>query len=125
MIAIHSTISDTTAVELAEQLRAEGHPRRRRAGQRRWRAAEKGELAIMVGADRRGVTQWSSRVFKQWASMVVHAGEPGAGTRMKLARNMLTLHLASPPPVRRQQLAEAGGHRPAGARAGRSPHRRA
>ncbi len=28
--------------------------------------------------------------FKQWASMVIHAGEPGAGTRMKLARNMLT-----------------------------------
>ena len=29
-------------------------------------------------------------VFKKWASMVVRAGEPGAGTRMKLARNMLT-----------------------------------
>jgi 3-hydroxyisobutyrate dehydrogenase-like beta-hydroxyacid dehydrogenase len=29
-------------------------------------------------------------VFKQWASLVIHAGEPGAGTRMKLARNMLT-----------------------------------
>jgi 3-hydroxyisobutyrate dehydrogenase len=28
--------------------------------------------------------------FKQWASLVIHAGEPGAGTRMKLARNMLT-----------------------------------
>lgn len=29
-------------------------------------------------------------VFKRWASMVVRAGEPGAGTRMKVARNMLT-----------------------------------
>jgi 3-hydroxyisobutyrate dehydrogenase-like beta-hydroxyacid dehydrogenase len=27
--------------------------------------------------------------FALWASLVVHAGQPGAGTRMKLARNML------------------------------------
>ena len=36
VIAIHSTISDTTAVELAERAQTAGHPRRRRAGQR-WR----------------------------------------------------------------------------------------
>ena len=28
--------------------------------------------------------------FSHWAELVVHAGPPGAGTRMKLARNMLT-----------------------------------
>ena len=39
--------------------------------------------------------------FKQWASMVVHAGEPGAGTRMKLARNMLTFTSLSPRRARR------------------------
>lgn len=43
----------------------------------------------MVGADDEAY-EIVKPVFKQWASMVVRAGEPGAGTRMKLARNMLT-----------------------------------
>ena len=55
VIAIHSTISPDTAVELAEQLEPQGihivdAPVSGGGG-----AAEKGELAIMVGADRRGV----------------------------------------------------------------------
>jgi 3-hydroxyisobutyrate dehydrogenase-like beta-hydroxyacid dehydrogenase len=89
VIAIHSTISDTTAVELANQLKPQGihiadAPVSGGAG-----AAGKGELATMVGAERE-VYERIKPVFKQWASMVIHAGEPGAGTRMKLARNMLT-----------------------------------
>jgi 3-hydroxyisobutyrate dehydrogenase-like beta-hydroxyacid dehydrogenase len=43
----------------------------------------------MVGAERE-VYERIKPAFKQFASVVVHAGEPGAGTRMKLARNMLT-----------------------------------
>lgn len=89
VIAIHSTISPDTAVELAEELKPSGihivdAPVSGGAG-----AAEKGELAVMVGADR-PVYERIKPAFKQWASVVVHAGEPGAGTRMKLARNMLT-----------------------------------
>lgn len=89
IIAIHSTISDTTAVELADTLRQQDihivdAPVSGGAG-----AAEKGELATMVGAER-PVYERIKPAFKQWASMVIHAGEPGAGTRMKLARNMLT-----------------------------------
>lgn len=89
VLAIHSTISDSTAVELAEELRPRGihvvdAPVSGGAG-----AAEKGELAVMVGADRE-VYERIKPAFKQFASVVVHAGEPGAGTRMKLARNMLT-----------------------------------
>ena len=89
VIAIHSTISDTTAVELAEQLKPQDidivdAPVSGGAG-----AAEKGELATMVGAER-DVYERIKPAFKQWASMVIHAGGPGAGTRMKLARNMLT-----------------------------------
>ncbi|CAJ1579506.1 NAD(P)-dependent oxidoreductase [[Mycobacterium] wendilense] len=89
VIAIHSTISDTTAVELArEHAPADIHvvdaPVSGGAG-----AAEKGEMATMVGAQR-PVYERIKPAFKQWASMVIHAGEPGAGTRMKLARNMLT-----------------------------------
>lgn len=89
IIAIHSTISDTTAVELAAGLKQQGihivdAPVSGGAG-----AAEKGELATMVGAERE-VYERIKPAFKQWASLVIHAGEPGAGTRMKLARNMLT-----------------------------------
>jgi 3-hydroxyisobutyrate dehydrogenase-like beta-hydroxyacid dehydrogenase len=89
VIAIHSTISPDTAVELAEQSAPQGihivdAPVSGGGG-----AAEKGELAVMVGAERE-VYERIKPAFKQFASMVVHAGEPGAGTRMKLARNMLT-----------------------------------
>jgi 3-hydroxyisobutyrate dehydrogenase-like beta-hydroxyacid dehydrogenase len=89
VLAIHSTIRDTTAVELAKQSEAQGihvidAPVSGGGG-----AAQKGELATMVGAPR-DVYERVKPVFKQWASMVIHAGEPGAGTRMKLARNMLT-----------------------------------
>jgi 3-hydroxyisobutyrate dehydrogenase-like beta-hydroxyacid dehydrogenase len=89
VIAIHSTISPDTAVELAEQLAPQGihivdAPVSGGGG-----AAEKGELAVMVGAERE-VYERIKPAFKQFASVVVHAGEPGAGTRMKLARNMLT-----------------------------------
>ncbi|CAJ1495898.1 NAD(P)-dependent oxidoreductase [[Mycobacterium] burgundiense] len=89
VIAIHSTISDTTAVELAAAHADHGihvidAPVSGGAG-----AAEKGEMATMVGADR-AVYDKVKPAFKKWASMVIHAGAPGAGTRMKLARNMLT-----------------------------------
>ena len=89
VIAIHSTIEPATAPELAEQLRPKGihivdAPVSGGAG-----AADKGELAVMVGADEEAYNTVKP-VFKKWASLVVRAGEPGAGTRMKLARNMLT-----------------------------------
>jgi 3-hydroxyisobutyrate dehydrogenase-like beta-hydroxyacid dehydrogenase len=89
IVAIHSTISDTTAVDLARKLAPDGihvidAPISGGKG-----AAEKGELAVMVGAQRE-VYERVKPVFKQFASVVVHAGEAGAGTRMKLARNMLT-----------------------------------
>jgi len=89
VIAIHSTISDTTAAELARQLEPEGLHVIDAPVTGGGAAAEKGELATMVGAPRE-VYERIKPAFKQWASLVIHAGEPGAGTRMKLARNMLT-----------------------------------
>ncbi len=107
VIAIHSTIADTTAAELAKQLVSKGihivdAPVSGGAG-----AAEKGEMATMVGADR-AVYERIKPAFKQWASLVIHAGEPGAGTRMKLARNMLTFtsYVAA---CEAMKLAEAAG----------------
>ena len=107
IIAIHSTISDTTAVELADALRAQDvhivdAPVSGGGG-----AAEKGELATMVGAER-PVYERVKPAFKKWASMVIHAGEPGAGTRMKLARNMLTF-TSYAAACEAMKLAEAAG----------------
>lgn len=107
VIAIHSTIEPTTAVELAEQLQPKGihivdAPVSGGAG-----AAGKGELAVMVGADDDAYDKVKP-VFKQWASLVVRAGEPGAGTRMKLARNMLTF-IGFAAACEAQKLAEASG----------------
>lgn len=107
VIVIHSTISDTTAVELAERYEPQGihvvdAPVSGGGG-----AAEKGELAIMVGAER-PVYERIKPALKQFGSMVIHAGEPGAGTRMKLARNMLsfTSYAAA---CEAMKLAEAAG----------------
>jgi 3-hydroxyisobutyrate dehydrogenase-like beta-hydroxyacid dehydrogenase len=107
VIAIHSTIEPGTAGELAEQLRPRGihvvdAPVSGGAG-----AAAKGELAVMVGADDDAYALVKP-VFKQWASLVVRAGEPGAGTRMKLARNMLT-YIGFAAACEAQKLAEAAG----------------
>jgi 3-hydroxyisobutyrate dehydrogenase-like beta-hydroxyacid dehydrogenase len=107
VIAIHSTISDTTAAELAKQYTPQGihivdAPVSGGGG-----AAEKGELAIMVGAER-PVYERIKPAFKQFASMVIHAGGPGAGTRMKLARNMLTF-TSYAAACEAMKLAEAAG----------------
>jgi 3-hydroxyisobutyrate dehydrogenase-like beta-hydroxyacid dehydrogenase len=107
IIAIHSTIGETTAGELAEGLKEQGihivaPPVRGGAA-----TTEKGELATMVGAERE-VYERIKPTFKQWASMVIHAGEPGAGTRMKLARNMLTF-TSYAAACEAMKLAEAAG----------------
>jgi 3-hydroxyisobutyrate dehydrogenase-like beta-hydroxyacid dehydrogenase len=107
IIAIHSTIEPDTAAELADRLRPSGihivdAPVSGGAG-----AAEKGELAVMVGADDEAYERVKP-VFKKWASMVVRAGEPGAGTRMKIARNMLTF-IGFAAACEAQRLAQASG----------------
>ncbi|MBV8346297.1 MAG: NAD(P)-dependent oxidoreductase [Mycolicibacterium sp.] len=89
VIAIHSTISDRTAAELADELDPKqihivDAPISGGAA-----AAKKGDLAVMVGATPEAY-ELVKEPFKRFAGLVVHAGDPGAGTRMKLARNMLT-----------------------------------
>jgi len=107
VIAIHSTISPETAIELADALRPKDihvidAPVSGGGG-----AADKGELAIMIGADRE-VYERIKPAFKQMGSMVIHAGPPGAGTRMKLARNMLTF-TSYAAACEAMKLAEASG----------------
>ncbi|NBQ43083.1 MAG: NAD(P)-dependent oxidoreductase [Mycobacteriaceae bacterium] len=108
VIAVHSTISDTTAVDLADRYASNAihvvdAPAPPLTG-----AAAKGELATMVGAVR-GIYERIKPVFTRWASLVIHAGEPGAGTRMKLARNMLTFSSFAAV-CESMRLAEAAGH---------------
>lgn len=107
VIAIHSTISDTTAVELAAELKPRDIHVVDAPVSGGAAAAAKGELATMVGAER-AVYERIKPAFKHWASVVIHAGEPGAGTRMKLARNMLTFtsYVAA---CEAMKLAEAAG----------------
>ena len=108
VIAIHSTISADTAVELADSCRPQGiHVVDAPVSGGAVRP-KKGELAVMVGADRRGVRAGQAGRSQQWASLVVHAGEPGAGTRMKLARNMLTF-IGFAAACEALKLAEAAG----------------
>ncbi len=107
VIAIHSTISDTTAVELADELKPQGIHIVDAPVSGGGTAAEKGELATMVGAERE-VYEKIKPAFKQWASMVIHAGGPGMGTRMKLARNMLTF-TSYAAACEAMKLAEAAG----------------
>jgi 3-hydroxyisobutyrate dehydrogenase-like beta-hydroxyacid dehydrogenase len=88
VLAIHSTISDTTAVELAKELEPQGIHIVDAPVSGGGRAAKKGELATMIGATDEAFAI-VEKPFSLWASLVIHAGQPGAGTRMKLARNML------------------------------------
>ena len=88
VIAIHSTITDTTAVELAETLEPQGIHIVDAPVSGGGRAANNGELATMVGATEEAFAL-IKEPFSRWASLIIRAGEPGAGTRMKLARNML------------------------------------
>jgi 3-hydroxyisobutyrate dehydrogenase-like beta-hydroxyacid dehydrogenase len=88
VIAIHSTISDTTAAELAMELQPRGIHIVDAPVSGGGRAANKGELATMVGASEEAFAL-IKEPFSLWASLIIRAGDPGAGTRMKLARNML------------------------------------
>ncbi|GAC67817.1 NAD(P)-dependent oxidoreductase [Gordonia soli] len=108
IITVHSTIAPQTAVELATLAAARdvalldapisgGAP-----------GAEKGRLAIMVGGDRESY-QALKEPFSTCAELIVHAGpEVGAGTRMKLARNLLHF-ISFTATTEAARLAEAAG----------------
>ena len=107
VIAIHSTIADSTAVELAEVCAAAGVHLVDAPVSGGAPGAEKGELAVMVGGPRE-VYEACKPVFALWAAMPVHAGDVGAGTRMKLARNLLHF-ISFTATAEASRLAEAAG----------------
>src|SRR5699024_8150530 len=69
--------------------------------------AEQGELAVMVGGPRE-VYDAIKPVLGLWAAMPVHAGDVGAGTQMKLARNLLHF-ISFTAASEASRLAEAAG----------------
>lgn len=107
VIAVHSTISDSTAVELAEVCSARGVHLVDAPVSGGAPGAEKGELAVMVGGPRE-VYEACKPTFALWAAMPVHAGEVGAGTQMKLARNLLHF-ISFTATAEASRLAEAAG----------------
>ncbi|MFR9749484.1 NAD(P)-dependent oxidoreductase [Nocardia sp. 004] len=107
VIAVHSTISDRTAVELAAICGRYGVDLVDAPVSGGAPGAKRGALAVMIG----GSTAAFERVrapFGCFADLIVHAGAVGAGTRMKLARNLV--HFVSfAAAAEAQRLAEAAG----------------
>ena len=107
VIAVHSTIADTTAVELAAECADRGVELVDAPVSGGAPGAEQGRLAVMVGASDAAFDA-VREPFSRFAELVVHAGPVGAGTRMKLARNLL--HFVSfTAAAEAQRLAEAAG----------------
>nr|WP_268892815.1 NAD(P)-dependent oxidoreductase [Tomitella fengzijianii] len=107
VIAVHSTIADTTATALAAECAACGVDLVDAPVSGGVAGAQKGRLAVMVGGTEEAFAAVRAP-FESFAALVVHAGPVGAGTRMKLARNLL--HFVSfTAAAEAQRLAESAG----------------
>ncbi|WP_433200213.1 NAD(P)-dependent oxidoreductase [Nocardia sp. CA-107356] len=105
VVAVHSTISDRTAEVLAGECGERGVELVDAPISGGAQGAARGKLAVMVG----GTDTAFEKVrgpFGCFADLVVHAGPVGAGTRMKLARNLLHF-IAFTAATEAQRLAEA------------------
>jgi 2-hydroxy-3-oxopropionate reductase len=107
VIAVHSTIRPETAEELAELTATHGVHLLDVPVSGGFMGAAEGTLAAMVGGDREAY-ELVKEPFACWASLVVHMGPAGAGTRTKLARNLM--HFAAySAALEAMALAEAAG----------------
>jgi len=88
VVAIHSTIRPETALTCTEQAAAAGVEVLDAPVSGGTAGAEAGRLAVMVGGDRAAYEKCRG-VFRHWAELVVHVGPVGAGTRAKIARNLV------------------------------------
>ncbi|MEV5707468.1 NAD(P)-dependent oxidoreductase [Actinoallomurus sp. NPDC052274] len=107
VIAIHSTIHAATATALAGRARSYGVEIVDAPVSGGFMGAAAGTLAVMVG----GTATAFDRVrepFSAWADLILHAGPVGAGTHLKLARNLLHF-VAFTAAAEAERLAEAAG----------------
>jgi 3-hydroxyisobutyrate dehydrogenase-like beta-hydroxyacid dehydrogenase len=107
VIAIHATIAEETAPRLAQRAEAHGVEIVDAPVSGGFVGAERGTLAVMVGASEEAFGRCRA-AFEPWAGLVMHAGPVGAGTRAKLARNLLHF-VAFTAAAEAQRLAEAAG----------------
>jgi len=107
VIAVHSTIETDTAAELAAQALDSGVHVLDAPVSGGAIGASDGRLAVMVGGER-SAYEMAKPVFQAWAELVLHLGPAGAGTRTKLARNLLTF-AGFAAAAEASRLAEASG----------------
>lgn len=107
VIAIHSTIQPATAVELAAEAHARGVDVVDAPVSGGFMGAHEGSLAVLAGGSD-GALERARPVFECWASLVVRFGDVGAGTRAKVARNLVTF-VSYTAAAEAQRLAEAAG----------------
>ncbi|MTE14355.1 NAD(P)-dependent oxidoreductase [Nocardia aurantiaca] len=107
VIAVHSTISDRTAENLAAVCADRGVEFVDAPVSGGAAAATRGGLAVMVGGSDAAL-ELVRGPFGRFSDLIVHAGPVGAGTRMKLARNLLHF-VAFTAATEAQCLAEAAG----------------
>jgi 3-hydroxyisobutyrate dehydrogenase-like beta-hydroxyacid dehydrogenase len=105
--AIHATIGPGTAAGLAAEVSHTGVEVVDAPVSGGFMGAQDGRLAVMVGGSRAAYER-CREPFGCWADLIVHMGPVGAGTRAKLARNLL--HFAAfTAAAEAQRLAEAAG----------------
>ncbi|CAM4492499.1 NAD(P)-dependent oxidoreductase [Nocardia ninae] len=107
VVAVHSTISDRTAEQLATECAMHGAEFVDAPVSGGAPGAKKGRLAVMVGGSDAAYERIRAP-FECFADLIVHAGPVGAGTRMKLARNLVHF-VAFTATTEAQRLAEAAG----------------
>jgi 3-hydroxyisobutyrate dehydrogenase-like beta-hydroxyacid dehydrogenase len=107
IVAVHSTIRADTAPALAAEVGPSGVAVIDAPVSGGFMGAQDGRLAVMVGGPREAF-ELCREPFGLWADLVLYMGPVGAGTRAKLARNLL--HFVSfTAAAEAQRLAEAAG----------------
>ena len=107
IVAVHSTILPGTAERLAAEAKPRGIAVIDAPVAGGFIGAAAGTLAVMVGGTDEAVAR-CREPFGRWASLIVHLGPVGAGTRAKLARNLLQFACYSAA-AEAQRLAETAG----------------
>ncbi len=107
VIAVHSTIRPETAEQLAATSASHEVHLMDVPVSGGFMGAHDGSLALMVGGDREAY-ELVRDVFARVATLVVHMGPAGAGTRTKLARNLMHF-IAYTGAGEAARLAEAAG----------------
>ena len=107
VVAIHSTIRAETAEDLATEAARVGVEVVDAPVSGGWVGAYDAKLAVLAGGSVDAVERCRGP-FERWATLIVHFGPVGAGTRAKLARNLITF-VSYAAVTEAQRLAEAAG----------------